>query len=152
MWIFLNRSLLIVALSFLSVGIFVSSSQAKMVTVAKNWINLRSGPGTKYKVVWQLDKGYPLKVIETRGKWYKVRDFENDTGWIHSSLTSKKPHVIVKKKQVNVRTGPGTDKKRIAMAEKGTVFSTLKQVNGWVQVRHEQGVTGWVSRKLVWGW
>ncbi len=148
----LGKVIVIMLLSLVWVAATAVGSQAKMVTVAKNWINLRSGPGIKYKVLWQLDKGYPLKVIETRGKWYKVRDYENDVGWVHSSLTSPKPHVIVKKSRVNVRSGPGTDKEKIAMAEKGTVFSTLKRTKNWVKVRHEQGVTGWISRRLVWGW
>ena len=147
-------------LRFLAVGLVflfliaagAETAQAKMVAVAKNWINLRSGPGIKYKILWQLDKGYPLKVIKTKGKWYKVQDYENDVGWVHSALTSPKPHVIVKKDRVNVRSGPGVDKKRIAMAEKGTVFTTLKRTKNWVKVRHERGVTGWISRKLVWGW
>lgn len=34
----------------------------------------------------------------------------------------------------------------------GEVLRTLKRAKGWVKVRREDGLTGWVSRRLVWGW
>lgn len=75
-----------------------------------------------------------------------------DTGWIYKPLTSRTPHVVVKKEIVNSRSLPGTRNSIVAKAHKGTVFKTIASVRGWVKVRHERGVTGWVARELVWGW
>jgi SH3-like domain-containing protein len=128
-----------------------------MVSVAGEKVNLRQGPSTKYPVVWELGKGFPLKVIERKGSWYKVVDFENDVGWIYKNLVSRKPHLVVKvnkrsKKRVNVRSGPGTNYKIVGKAEYGVVFETLERGDGWVKVRHEKGLIGWVKRSLLWGW
>ena len=52
-----------------------------------------------------------------------------------------------------MRSGPGTRYPIIAKAYKGVVLRTIASVKGWgVKVRHEGGVTGWVARRLVWGW
>ena len=130
----------------------VSTAHAKMVSVAMRKINMRSGPGTKYAVLWELGKGYPLKVVTKNGNWVKVTDFEGDIGWIHKKLLSNVPHLIVKKERVNLRSGPGEKYRVKGKANYGVVLRTLKRVRGWVHVEHEDGVRGWVKRDLVWGW
>ncbi len=144
-------SLLIVLLG----GTFTLAA-ARMVAVAGESVNLRSGPGTKYKVIWKLGKGFPLKVLREKNGWLRVQDFEGTIGWINKKVVNRKPHMIVKvhrksKKRINVRSGPGTRNRIVAKAYYGVVFSTLEQKNGWVKVRHEKGVSGWVKRSLLWG-
>ncbi|MBC8316778.1 MAG: SH3 domain-containing protein [Desulfobulbaceae bacterium] len=132
---------------------FTSIANAKMVSIAADLVNMRSGPGEKYSVVWELGKGYPLKVLETKGDWVKVIDYEQDTGWIFKSLVNRSPHLIVKKKIVNIRSGPGTGYKIVRKAQNGVVFQTLERKSGWVKVKHEEeNVVGWVMRSLLWGW
>ena len=128
-----------------------------MVSVTGDKVNLRKGPSEQYPVIWELGKGFPLKVIASQGNWLKVSDFESDVGWIYKELVSKKPHLIVKanrnsKARINIRSGPGTRHKIVGKAEYGVVFETLQRRNSWVQVRHESGLTGWIKRSLLWGW
>ena len=139
------------AIFFLLVS--VTLVNAKMVSIANDLVNMRSGPGKKYSVVWELGKGYPLKVLKTKGNWLKVVDYENDTGWIYKDLVDRTPHLIVKKKIINIRSGPGTKFKVIRKAQNGVVFRTLERKEGWVKVKHEEeNVVGWVMRSLLWGW
>jgi len=134
--------------------IFASSSPAmdKMVAINRPEVNMRSGPGTNYKILWVLKRGYPLQVVDRKNKWYRVRDFEGDTGWVYASLTNREAHFVVKKEKVNLRSGPGTHYRIVAQAKRGVVFRTVKRVKGWVKVKHENGITAWVARQLVWGW
>jgi len=133
--------------------VFTSIANAKMVSIANDLVNMRSGPGQKYSVVWELGKGYPLKVLQTKGEWLKVTDYENDTGWIYKKLVNRTPHLIVKKKIINIRSGPGTGYKIVRKAQNGVVFQTLERKKGWVKVKHEEeNVVGWVMRSLLWGW
>ena len=124
----------------------------KMISIARDKVNMRSGPGTHYRILWQLDRGYPLQILGRNGSWYKVKDFEDDIGWVYSKLTSRKSFVVVKKNKVNIRSRPGTNYPVIARAHKGVVLRTIASVKGWVKVRHRKGITGWVARRLVWGW
>lgn len=125
---------------------------AKMVSINAPEANMRSGPSTRYKVKWVLGKGFPLQVINSKGKWLKVRDFENDMGWVYAPLTSRKGHMVVKKKIVNIRSGPGEKYRIVSKAKYGVVFQTLRQIKGWAKVKHQDGTIGWIYRKLLWGW
>ena len=125
---------------------------AKMISINRPNVNMRSGPGTKYKITWLLKRGYPLQVISRKNKWYKVRDFEGDTGWVYGPLTGSSPHLVVKKKKINLRSGPGTNYRIVAQASRGVVFKTIKRAKGWVKIQHENGITAWASRQLLWGW
>jgi SH3-like domain-containing protein len=140
-------------LIFLFLLFFTTTASAKMVSIAGDLVNMRSGPGKNYPVTWELGKGYPLKVLKTKGNWIKVVDYENDSGWIYKKLVNRKPHLIVKKKIINIRSGPGKGYKIIRKAQNGVVFRTLERKEGWVKVKHEEeNVVGWVKRSLLWGW
>lgn len=135
--------------------VFLTSSIAQalqLVSVSRSRVNMRTGPGKNYAVLWELGLGYPLRVLGSKGNWLKVADFEGDTGWIYKKLVSKKPHLIVKKKQINIRKNPGTRNAIVGKAKYGVVLQTVKRGKGWVKVRHQNGLTGWVKRDLLWGW
>lgn len=130
---------------------------AQMTTVKGDKVNSRKGPGTKYSIKWEYGNGMPLKILQRTKTWIKVQDFEKDTGWIHNSLLHYKPHVIVKanrskKKKVNIRKGPSTKQTIVGEAFYGVVFETLDQKPGWIKVKHQTGLTGWVSKPLLWGY
>lgn len=134
------------------VFIAATVAQAEMVSVTQPKVNMRSGPGQKYAILWELGKGFPLKVVDHKGSWLKVSDFENDEGWIYKKLVAPKAHLIVKKKRINIRSGPGSKYKIVGKAKYGVVLRTLKRNQGWVKIKHENGLTGWVKRNLLWGW
>lgn len=132
------------------------TAAAKMVSVTGDNVNLRSGPGTKYSVKWKYGSGFPLKVLQEKGDWLKVEDFEGDSGWLYKKLTSRKGHMIVKvhkdqDTKINIRSGPGTKYKIVGKAYYGVVFRTIKQQNGWAHVKHDSGLEGWIKRTLLWG-
>ncbi|WP_457573603.1 SH3 domain-containing protein [Desulfolithobacter sp.] len=141
---------------FLLVVSGTTTAMAEMVAISGNNVNMRSGPGTKYRVLWVLGEGFPLKVLKRSGSWLRVKDFEGTIGWVNKKLVSRTPHMIVKvhknsKKRINVRSGPSTKYRIVAKAYYGVVFKTLERKNGWVRVEHPKGVTGWIKRSLLWG-
>lgn len=124
----------------------------QMVSVKGSVLNMRDGPGTQTQVLWELKRGYPLQVVERRGRWLKVRDFENDQGWVAASLTGRQPHHIVKAPLANIRSGPSTQHRIVGKAEYGELLKTQQKRAGWVKVKREEGASGWVARQLLWGW
>lgn len=134
-----------------------STAFAEMTSVKGDKVNLRKGPGTKYSIVWEYGNGYPLQVVKKQGNWIKTRDFERDTGWIHKSLLQYSPHVIVKvnknnKGKINIRKGPGTSNPVVGKAQYGVVFKTVQRKSGWINVKHDTGLTGWIKESLLWGY
>jgi SH3-like domain-containing protein len=128
------------------------SAAAEMVSIDRAEVNMRDGAGTRYAAQWTLARGYPLRVLGRRDGWLRVRDFEGDTGWVLGRLTARKPHVVVKVSVANLRSAPGTRHRIVGRAKYGEVLRTLSHRANWVRVRQADGPTGWVARRLVWGW
>ncbi len=124
---------------------------AQVVSVKKDNVNVRSGPGTNFPVSMELFQGYPLKVLETKGDWLKISDFENDSGWIYAPLVTPGSTVITNgKKSVNMRSEPNTSASIVATVDRGVVLAKLSTQGKWVKVRHSQGTTGWIYSPLLW--
>ena len=116
-----------------------------------------SGPGKNYQIKCEYDKGFPLKVTSTKGKWVKTEDFEKDSGWILNDFLSDHPSVIVKvnkntENKINIRIGPGDNYKIVGQAFYGVVFEKIEHKNGWVKIHHDSGLTGWVKGSFLWGY
>lgn len=126
-----------------------SGVAAEYVSVNNDNVNLRSGPDTKYSVLYELPSGYPLKVVSRKGEWLKVSDFENDQGWIYASLVSQTRYVIVRVKEGNVRSGPGVNYDKVGSVSREVILRQVKRDGDWVKVAHPK-LKGWVHRKLIW--
>lgn len=131
----------------------VQAAQAReMVSVNRAVINMREGAGTQHDALWALNKGYPLQVTGRKGAWLKVRDFENDTGWVYRPLVGKTPHHVVKARVAKLRSAPTTGSRIIGKAQQGDVLRTVERRDRWVKVQQPGGRKGWVARRLLWGW
>ena len=115
---------------------------AERLAVSASVANIRSGPGTRHEVMWQVEKYYPLAIIEKRGNWYHFKDFEDDRGWIHRSLVKNIPSVITARPKCNVRSGPGPGHDIVFMVEKGIPFKVLERKGKWIHVEHADGGHG----------
>lgn len=136
-----------------SFSLFFSSFAlaASYLSVTTDNANVRTGPGTKYPVAMELFQGYPLLVLKQKGEWYKVSDFEKDSGWIHDSIVKNNNSVIVSaKKSVNMRSGPSTNDGIVADVERGVVLKRLRVKGKWANVQHSSGTVGWIYASLLW--
>jgi len=56
------------------------------VTVKRTLVNVREGPGTTSRVLFQAEKGVSFKRLAKKGGWFKVQHPDGEIGWIHQSL------------------------------------------------------------------
>ena len=141
-------SAMIISLFLLFSGMTVQA--AEYVSIKKDGVNIRSGPSTKNPVLWEVFKGFPLKVLARKNDWVQVVDFEGDKGWIYASLLTNRKTVIVKVDTANMRSGPGTNFEIIATAKKQVVFAPVSQKGAWIKVNYKDEITGWMHNSLVW--
>lgn len=128
-----------------------SAFAAEYLSITTDNANVRTGPGTNYPSSMELFQGYPLKVEKKQGEWYKIIDFEKDSGWVHTSIVKKADTVIVNaKKSINMRSGPTTKDAVVADVERGVVLTRVSEKGKWTKVRHSSGTTGWVYSPLLW--
>jgi len=113
---------------------------------------VRSGPTAKATAMFSLKDHYPLRVLENDGSWARVKDYEGDGGWVSVKSLSLKSYVIVKKRTVTVREGPGTQTAKRFVADKGFPFEVIEEKSGWLHVKCADGDEGWCNARDVWGW
>jgi len=123
---------------------------AERMAVVAETANVRTGPGTDYEVAWQIGRYHPVEVIKKEGKWYLLKDFENDQGWIYSPLVGKISTVVVKKGDCNVRSGPSTSDEVLFKVDSGVPFKVKKRKESWLNIVHDDGDEGWIHKSLVW--
>jgi len=112
--------------------------------------NIRSGPNTDEAVLWQAEQYYPVIILEKKGDWRRIRDFEGDQGWVHASLLGPIKSVIVTTNRCNIRMGPGTQYDVAFTVDKGIPFKVLRTKGQWLEVQHADGDSGWIHKGLVW--
>jgi len=143
----IKAMLAVIAVSLVIPGLVFAQER---LSVTASIANMRSGPGTKYDVLWQVEQYHPVRIIEKRGNWYKIKDFENDVAWLHKSLLGKIKSVITIKDKCNIRTKSNTKSQVLFTVEKGVPFKVLAREGNWIKVEHADGDVGWIYKTLVW--
>lgn len=62
----------------------IEKSRAVIVNVKQ--AVARTGPGPDNPPVWNIEKGYTLKVLGKKGKWYNVEDADGEKAWIYEDV------------------------------------------------------------------
>ena len=125
----------------------------RFVSIKSNEVNARKGPGISYSVEWvYVRKGEPVEVIAEFEQWRKIRDFDKNTGWIHSSVLSGKRFCIVTESQaINMHYRAKTNSVVVAKISSGVRCQIKKCDKLWCKLIC-QDQTGWVSREnSLWG-
>ena len=134
----------------LMIVLFPTVGMAERLAVTSPVANIRSGPGTNYDVLWQIEQYHPIIVIQKIGFWYQFRDYQGDTGYIHNSLLGPVETVITASSKCNVRSGPGTRFPVVFTVGDGVPFKVLEKKHNWLRVEHADSDRGWIYRSLVW--
>ena len=90
-----NKYYLIYLVLFFSILLFhpksFSNESTNFLSLKNNEVNLRQGPSFEYPIKLIYKKKYlPIIILDKSGPFRKIRDFENNTGWIHITLLTKK--------------------------------------------------------------
>ena len=136
-----------------TLNIFNTSADEKLnfLSLKKNKVNVRQGPSFNYPIKFIYKKKYlPLIIIDKSDSWRKIKDYENNLGWIHISQLSKIKSVINIKNNAILYKKPTIYSKPIAKIESGRLFVIKKCRNTWCKVKSENYI-GWVSKSNLWG-
>lgn len=138
--------------TMLFVFLGVGNVYADMVAVSANLADIRSSPSMVVStVLLQVPLYYPLSTQGAQDDFLKVVDYQGNIGWIQKTSVNNVRSIVVKKKKVNVRKGPGTKYSIVFKAQDGVVFKVLGEKGNWLEVEHETGAKGWLFKDLVWG-
>ena len=129
-----------------------SASALDYASVAVSSAILYDAPSLKAKKIFVVNRYLPLEQVVSLDDWVKVRDSSGSLAWIEK-------HALDSKRFVEVMT-PLATVYQSAETDAPVAFNTRQQVvlewlessgNGWVKVRHPDGMTGYVRATEVWG-
>ena len=134
---------------------FISPSLASggefFLSLKKNEVNLRQGPSLEYPIKLIYKKKYlPVIILDKSGPFRKIRDFENNTGWIHIALLSKKKTAINIKNNTTLYKKSTIYSKPIAKLESGRLVLIKKCKVKWCKIS-SGGYKGWILKNALWG-
>lgn len=152
-----------IALATLIIPMAVSNVDASGITgiVTTSSLNIRSGAGSNYAVLFSVKKNEKVTINQTTNGWYKIKTSSGKEGWGSSNYILKSSpndnsngsNTSGVKKRVsinslNMRSGAGTSYRSIATLNKGTMLDIVSQGNGWTKVKYE-GRLGYVSSEYL---
>ncbi len=120
-------------------------------TLRNEIVNLRQGPSFDYpiKIIYKK-KFLPILVQESSENFRKVRDHENNSGWIHISQLSKKKAAIVIDNDLLMFNSPTIYSNPIAKIQVGRLVIINKCKNEWCKVKTDN-FKGWLKKESLWG-
>lgn len=131
-----------------------SAQESTPAVVTASSLNIRSGPGTGYRVLGSLRSGTAVTIIARSSSWRRISFDGGRIAWAHGAYlregaasngggtTSNQARVTAS--ALNVRTGPGTGSSILGQLANGALVSIVGQSGSWRQIRYGNG-TGWVS-------
>ena len=127
-----------------------------MYVIANSGLNVRSGPGTNYRIVTGLSKGTQVTVYEESNGWSRI----GNNQWVSSQyLSTTKTEgtiipesntyqswtgIVTAKSGLNIRKGPGTNYQRVGLYSYNTKITIIGDTNGWYETNK-----GYVSSQYV---
>ena len=150
-----NQKYLISLVLFFSILFFLTkllaNEKVNFLSLKNNEVNLRQGPSFKYPIKLTYNKKYlPVIILDKSETWRKIKDFENNSGWIHISQLSKKKSAINIKKNSILFKKSTIYSKPIAQLEIGRLVLIKKCKREWCKISSGNYV-GWIFKNTLWG-
>lgn len=108
-------------------------------------------PSAKGKKLFVVSQFYPVEVIVDLGEWVKVRDKSGGLAWIESKqLVAKR--MVVATEHLSAHETADAESPVVFKADKDVALELVDSSdNGWIKVRHRDGLIGYVQANQVWG-
>tara|TARA_Y100000766_G_scaffold152216_1_gene130793 strand:- start:561 stop:1001 length:441 start_codon:yes stop_codon:yes gene_type:complete len=130
---------------------FCFADDEYFLTLRYDKVNLRQGPSKEYPIkIFYKKKFLPVLVQDKSDNFRKIKDHENNTGWVHISQLSKKKAAIVIKDKLLVFKNPTIYSRPIIILKKGRLTKVIKCNDGWCKVKSEK-YKGWLKKDGLWG-
>jgi len=129
----------------------LANENNKFLSLKNSEVNLRQGPSKKYPIkLTYVKKNLPVMILDKSDTWRKIKDFENNSGWIHISQLSKK------KSAININNNSIMYKKStfyskpIAKLQAGRLVLIKKCEVKWCKITSGK-FNGWINKNYLWG-
>lgn len=137
--------------SYAEKGVVTGFDIPRFVSLKSSEINLRVGPSINYPInLKYIKKNLPVEIIDEFDVWRKVKDHENNIGWIKKGLLKGDRYVLTGIKNYNVKIYNRPYGKEIGIIKKNNILKLEICLKDWCNISH-QNIDGWLLKKNIWG-
>ena len=137
--------------TFFNSSELIANDDKKFLSLKNNEVNLRLGPSFEYPIKLTYKKKFlPLIILDSSGNWRKIKDHENNSGWIHISQLSKKKTAINTEKNLLLYAKATIYSKPLARIDFGRLLLINKCNLKWCKIT-SGNFSGWVYKRPLWG-
>ena len=130
---------------------FAFSQDEYFLTLRYDKVNLRQGPSREYPIkIFYKKKFLPVLIQDESDNFRKIRDHENNSGWVHISQLSKKKAAIVIEEELILFGKSTIFSNPVALLKQGRLVKINKCKIEWCKVKTGK-YKGWVSKNGLWG-
>ena len=143
----MNKFILIIFVFFF----LQSYCSAEIRSLKNNKVNVRLGPSKTYPVKFIYKNKYlPVMIIDEHYNWRKIKDYENDLGWVHISQLSRTRSAVTTKNNEVIFTSPTIFSKPKARLEIHQILIINECNENWCKVKNSK-INGWIKKNHLWG-
>ena len=147
----MQKIILIFFFIFFSLLKYSYANDEYFLTLRNDKVNLRQGPSFEYPIkIFYKKKFLPVLVQDSSENFRKIRDHENNSGWIHISQLSKKKAAIVIDDDIIVFNKPSVYSSPSVVLKKGRLCKIIKCKEDWCKIKVGK-YNGWIKKNNLWG-
>ena len=146
----MQKFLIIIFFLLLNSSIVVSKENDYFLSLKKNKVYVRYGPGKNYPIKYIYKKKFlPIKVIDKKDNFRRIIDHKKNSGWIHQIMLGKLNSLIVLEEKIIFKKNSKFSEP-LAKLEKDRLVIIKKCKLNWCKI--ETGnYSGWIETKNLWG-
>jgi len=124
----------------------------RFVSLKSDDVNLRIGSSTNYPIILKyVTKNMPVEITDEYERWRKIKDIQDNEGWIYGDLLKGDRFVIiVKNNESKIHIFSKPDGKPIGEIGKLNIARIKVCLKKWCKIKFDNN-TGWINKKNLWG-
>lgn len=161
----LYKFILIICLFTLIIGISTTVN-ADQATIETDQLNVRTGPGTHFDQINQVNINEVYPIIQIQDDWVEI-EIDGGSGWItaeyitieqeneeniqeteHNKTPSTQASLIITHENTHIRKGPSVDYDILMYANKDQEFEVISEDENWYEVSIDDS-PGYIFKDLI---
>jgi SH3-like domain-containing protein len=131
----------------------VPAKLPRFASLRADEVNMRAGPGTRYRIDWVYKRrDLPVEIEREFDVWRWVRDADGIQGWVHQATLMWRRSFIVQKADATLRAEASDSAGAVAILKPGVIgrIRSCEAASDWCDVQ-TGSYRGYLRREQFWG-